>query len=288
MKKVLIMFTLFVITATLIACGESGKEKAQRKLIDSLEIQNAQGRMDYADLQEYLSIIAEGLDSISIEERELLINTTPGENMGYNRQRMKQNLNHVREILARHRDRIDELEKKLGSATGDAKNLRTIISALREQINTKDKELAKLKADLEDNRKSIAMLTSQVQQINEEKEIQSQTIQSQQEIIERQTEKINKGYIKIATKKQLKESGLLSGGFLKKSKIDYSKIDLGSFKEVDIRTFRSVTIPQKSKIISSVPQGSYTITDAPDGSTLEIVDPDKFWSVSNFLIIQIK
>lgn len=286
MKKIIITISLFTAISILISCGESGKEKSQRKLIDSLETANAQGRMDYEDLQEYLSVIAEGLDSIFIEEHELLVNTTPGENMGLNRQRMKQNLNHVREILARHRSRIEELEKKLESGDGNARNMRTIITALRQQLDAKDRELAKLKSDLDDNRKSIAMLTSQVQQITEEKEEQAQTIQVQQETIERQTEKLNSGYIRIASKKELKESGLLTGGFLKKSKIDYSKINISKFQSVDIRTLKRINIPRKAKILSSVPGGSYSIESNSNEDVIQILDPEKFWSVSNFLIIQ--
>lgn len=286
MKRVIL--SLFVLQILLItfSCGESSKEKKQRKLIDSLETVNVQGRMDYADLQEYLSVIAEGLDSISIEEHELLVNNTPGENMGFNRQRMKQNLDHVRELLARHRDRIAELEKKLGNDEGDARKLRTIITALREQVEAKDRELAKLKADLEDNRKNISMLTSQVKQISEEKEVQAQTIQEQQVTIDRQTEQMNKGYIKIASKKELKSSGLLTGGFLKKSQVDYSKVDLNNFQPVDIRVFKSINLPQKYKILSPVPNGSYKIEATSDGNVLQIIDSEKFWSVSNFLIIQ--
>lgn len=286
MKRVIVsLFALQILLITF-SCGESSKEKSQRKLIDSLETVNAQGRMDYADLQEYLSVIAEGLDSISIEEHELLVNNTPGENMGFNRQRIKQNLNHVRELLARHRDRIAELEKKLGNGEGDARKLRTIITALREQVETKDRELAKLKADLEDNRKNISVLTSQVKQISEEKEVQAQTIQEQQVTIDRQTEQMNKGYIKIASKKELKSSGLLTGGFLKKTKVDYSKVDLNKFQTVDIRVFKSINLPQKYKILSSVPNGSYKIEATSDGNVLQIIDSEKFWSVSNFLIIQ--
>lgn len=286
MKKIIYSILLFNITLFFFSCGESGKEKSQRKIIDSLELVNSQGRMDYADLQEYLSVIAEGLDSISIEEHELLANNTTGENRGLNRQRMKQNLNHVREILARHRDRIVELEKQLENSEGDAKNLRIILTSLRLQLETKDRELAQLKADLEDNRKSIAMLTTQVQQISEEKEAQAQTIIDQQETINRQTETINRGYVKIASKKELNDSGLLTGGFLKKKKLDYSKMDLSLFQTVDIRTFKSVNLPKKSKIISSVPSGSYSIENTPNGDVLQITDPDKFWSVSNILIIQ--
>ena len=268
------------------SCGESGKEKSQRKIIDSLELVNSRGRMDYADLQEYLSVIAEGLDSISIEEHELLTNNTTGENRGLNRQRMRQNLKHVRDILARHRDRIAELEKRLENSEGDAKNLRIILTSLRLQLEAKDRELAQLKADLEDNRKSVEMLTTKVQQISEEKEVQAQTIIDQQETINKQTETINKGYVKIASKKELKDSGLLTGGFLKKKKLDYSKMDLSMFQAVDIRTFKSVNLPKKSKIITSVPSGSYSIESTPNGDVLQITDQDKFWSVSNILIIQ--
>lgn len=286
MKKIICFIILFNITLFFFSCGESGKEKSQRKIIDSLELVNSRGRMDYADLQEYLSVIAEGLDSISIEEHELLTNNTTGENRGLNRQRMKQNLKHVRDILARHRDRIAELEKRLENSEGDAKNLRIILTSLRLQLEAKDRELAQLKADLEDNRKSVEMLTTKVQQISEENEAQAQTIIDQQETINRQTETINKGYVKIASKKELKDSGLLTGGFLKKKKLDYSKMDLSTFQAVDIRTFKSVNLPKKSKIISSVPSGSYSIENTPNGDVLQITDPNKFWSVSNFLIIQ--
>lgn len=286
MKKILFTMVLSLSVLTFGSCGESAKEKAQRDLIDSLENANAQGRMDYADLQQYLSIIADGLDSISIEEHELLVNNTPGENMGFNRQRMQQNLNHVREILSRHRSRIAELEAKLASQTGDAKNLRVILASLRQQLDAKDRELAQLKADLEDNKKSVAMLRTQVQQISEENETQAQTIQDQQRVIDSQAEQMNKGFIKIASKKELKELGLLTGGFLKKKKVDYSNIDLSKFQVVDIRNFKSINLPSKSKIISAVPEGSYSIESSSNGEVLRIINSERFWSVSNFLIIQ--
>ena len=280
--SLVILFTFF-----LFSCGESAKEKAQRKIIDSLESTNAEISMNYEDLQEYLSIIAEGLDSISIEEHELLSNNTPSENIGFNRQRMKQNLNHVREILARQRERITNLESKLENNESYTHSLRKIIVALRQQLESKDRELTKLKKDLDNNRQSLTILTSQVQQINEERENQAQTIQEQKETIDRQTQQIYKGYVIIATKKELKSSGLLTGGFLKKSHIDYSKIDLNQFQIIDIRTYKSTYLPEKYKIISTVPAGSYNIEKLSDSNILHIIDPDKFWSVSKFLIIQI-
>ncbi|MCH5328143.1 MAG: hypothetical protein J1E02_03905 [Coprobacter sp.] len=286
MKRSLLgIFVVLLYTAvSLTSCGESKKEREQRERIDSLENANLRKELDYDDLQKYLAVIAEGLDSIAIEEKEILVNNV-SESPGLNRQLMKNNLAHVREILARHRDRIKELEAKLANSQGDASHLRTIITALREQLDAKDRELEQLKADLEDNRKSIKDLTSRVQRMSEEQEQQEQTIREQQETIQQQADQMNMGYIKIASKKELKNEGLLTGGLMKK-KVDYSQIDLSQFQQIDIRTTTRIDLPAKAKILTAVPNGSYTLTTTASGTVLEIRNPASFWSVSNFLIIQ--
>ena len=270
------------------SCGESAKERQQRERMDSIEDASVQKRLEYEQLQEYLGIIAEGLDSIAIEEHELLGGNTPGEKEGFNRERMKQDLAHVRALLSRHRTRISELEQQLSESTGDAKKLRTIIVALREQLDAKDRELAQLKQDLEDNRKSLDALRGRVQRMSDEQAAQQQTIQEQQEVIEAQAEQMNNGYVKIATKRELKNAGLLSGGLFKKKKVDYSQIDLTQFQKVNIQTVSSISVPSKIKILTPVPDGSYELVkDGAGGYELHILNPSAFWSVSNFLIIQV-
>lgn len=276
------------VTVGFTSCGESDTVRAQRSMIDSLENANAQTRMDYKDLQQYLSVIAGGLDSIAIEEHELLTYSTDGESKGLNRQRMRHQLNHVRDILSRHRERIAALEQKLAAGNGNTQNLRTIITALRQQVDEKEREIEKLKADLESNRKSMSELAGQMQQMRDMQEEQQQTILEQNETIQRQADKLSKGYIKIAGKKELKSIGLLTGGFFKKSKIDYSKIDLSLFQCVDIRTTEQIDLPEKTKILTPMPKGSYEIKQGEgEGSVLHIIDKKIFWSVSRFLIIQV-
>jgi len=283
-------FVVLLIGLTIVftACGESATERAQRHMIDSLENVNAQARMDYKDLQQYLSIIAGGLDSISIEEHELQAYSAGAERRGLNRQMMKHQLNHVRDLLSRHRERIAILEQKLDVGNKDAQNLRIIIFALRRQVDEKEREIEKLRIDLENNRKSMSELTGQMQQMQEVQEEQMQTISEQNETIQHQADKLNKGYIKIASKKELKSVGLLTGGFLKKSKVDYSRIDLNLFQCVDIRITERIDLPEKVKILSPMPKGSYEIKPGENGgNVLHILDMKAFWSVSRFLIIQI-
>ncbi len=283
--------TVFVITLLLhgvlffASCGENSKERAQRETIDSLKNVNYQNKMNYEDLQRYLYVIAKGLDSISIEEKELFLKNGDIEGKGLNRKRIQQNLAHVRDILSRHRERIAELEQKLKNGDETHRQLRTIIVALRQQLDAKDKELIQLKADLESNKKSINELTVQIKHLGEEKEDQAQTIQEQQELIKEQSDKLNHVYVKIGSKKELKKLGFLSSGVFKKSKVKYENIDLSLFQQVD-RSFNNVSLPKKVKILTPVPAGSYEIVDTNTGGKMLVVtDSIKFWSLSKFLII---
>lgn len=269
------------------SCGDSSKEREQRYVIDSLENANFQLKMDHEDLQRYLSVIADGFDSIAIQEKELLP-TNDIEGGRINRQRIKQNLEQVQEKLLRNRERIDALEQQLQNGNANTSKLKSIISALRQQLDEKEQEIIKLKATLEGNKKDVAVLKKQLAKMNEEQQVQENLIQEQKEMIEEQQKQMSSGFVKIGTKKELKKLGLLSGGFLKKTKVDYSQIDISLFDEVDLNTKSSFALPSKYKIMTPVPAGSYNITrDASGGNILEVTDPAKFWSVSKFLIIQI-
>lgn len=284
--------TVFAITMLLqmmlsfTSCGESSKERVQREMIDSLENVSYQNKMNYEDLQRYLYVIAEGLDSISIEEKELFLENGERESKGLNRKRIQQNLAHVRDILSRHRERIAELEKRLEKGDETHRQLRTIITVLRQQLDAKDKELAKLKSDLESNKKSIDALAAQIKHLDEEKEDQAQTIQEQQEMIKEQNDKLSNAYIKIGSKKELKKMGLLSSGFLKKTKVNYSNMDVSLFQQIN-KGIKNIDLPQKVKILTPVATDSYKMVDTgAGGKTLIITDSIKFWSLSNFLVIQ--
>ena len=180
------------------------------------------------------------------------------------------------------------MEKQLENGNEVSKQLRTIIIVLRQQLDAKDKELAQLKVDLESNKKSIFALTDRVKHLADEKDEQARTIQQQQETIDEQNDILNNAYIKIGKKNELKSLGLISSGFLKKTKVDYSKIDLSLFQRIDIKHTKTIDLPKKVKILTTMPMDSYEIESNDAGSnTLTIIDSTKFWSVSKLLIIQV-
>ena len=92
----------------------------------------------------------------------------------------------------------------------------------------------------------------------------------------------------MGTKKELKELGLLTGGFLKKTKVDFSKIDKSLFKSVDIRETEKIDIPAKNAtVMTPQPSDSYRIDKVYKNNVLTITNPEKFWGVSDFVIIEI-
>lgn len=108
--------------------------------------------------------------------------------------------------------------------------------------------------------------------------------------LSKQDEIINECYVKIGTKKQLSAAGLLKGGFLQKKKINYEDVDKSKFNAVDIRKFREIPLHSSNpKILTPQPSNrSFHFEESGDGNcTLVITNPTQFWSVSNFLIIQL-
>ena len=282
MKKI----AYYVIAATIIlmatSCGGSTSSKEQ---LDSLQTALEQRDADYNELNEFLGVIATGLDSIALQEGQIL---TPGESPALSRDQIKKNLDAYKQTLDSQRQRIAELEKKLKNSNANSAQMKTILASLKQQLAQKDEEIAVLRKQVDDQSVDISNLKQNVENLQQRNEMQAGLIVSQQETIISQDASLHTAYIKIGTKKELKEAGLLTGGFLKKTKVDFTKIDKSLFKAVDIREVEKIDIPaRKAELMTPQPKDSYRIDKVNNNNVLSIINPEKFWGVSDFVIIQI-
>jgi DNA repair exonuclease SbcCD ATPase subunit len=282
MKKI----AYYLIAATIIlmatSCGGSTSSKEQ---LDSLQTALEQRDADYNELNEFLGVIATGLDSIALQEGQIL---TPGESPALSREQIKKNLDAYKQTLDSQRQRIAELEKKLKNSNANSAQMKTILASLKQQLAQKDEEIAMLRKQVDDQSVDISNLKQNVENLQQRNEMQAGLIVSQQETIISQDASLHTAYIKIGTKKELKEAGLLTGGFLKKTKVDFTKIDKSLFKAVDIREIEKIDIPaRKAELMTPQPKDSYRIDKVSNNNVLSIINPEKFWSVSDFVIIQI-
>ena len=284
MKKI----AYYLVAATIIVMATScnGGSASMKEQLDSLQTAYEQRNADYNELNEYLGVIATGLDGIALQEGQLLKND---EGPTLNREQIKKNLDSFQQTLQNQRERIAVMEKKLQTNQKYSAHLRSIIATMKQQLAQKDEEIANLRKLVDDKNVDIARLKENVQNLQQRNEMQAGLIASQAETIMSKESTLNTVYIKIGTKKELKNAGLLDGGFLKKTKVDFDKIDKSAFKAVDKREIGQIDLgnAKKAKVMTPQPEGSYRIDQAGKSTILSITDKEKFWAVYDFVIIQI-
>ena len=283
MRKTMFFCVIAVVSMAMTGCGNKTDQLQQQ--VDSLQMALLQSNEDYNQLNQFVTIMSDGLDSIAAQENSLLVRNP--ESPMPSREQMKRGLRQLKETIKQQKDRIAQLEKNLAEGRGDVKKLKTVIDALKQQIEQKDAQITDLLTQLEQSNLSVEQLTERVGMLTQQTEEQQDLIAQQEEVMQSQDQALNEGFVKIGSKKELKDAGLLSGGFLKKSKVDYSNVDRELFKAIDVRHVTEISIPSKNpKLLTPAPASSYTLKKDGDKTTLSITDPAKFWSVSNFLIIQ--
>ena len=285
MKKLSYYFATIAMLAMMFSCGQNGKGSLQEQF-DSLQVAYQQQSADYEELNGFLTVIADGMDSIAVQQGMIF---KQGEMPTTDRAQIKQNLDAFRQTLAAQRQRIADLEQKL--KTGDAKyaKLSAIVTRLQGELAQKDAEMELLRAQIDDQNKSIEELMSSNKALLIQTSDQASYINEQEEALQAQTDMLNTAYVKIGTKKELKELGLTEGGNLfKKKKVKYATMDEKSFEKIDISQKKRFEINSKNPRIltATPPNGSYTVEAAGDKTILTVTNPAKFWSVSNYLIIQ--
>lgn len=260
-----------------------GKSGDLQSRVDSLEQANADYQADVENLTTFITVLSDGLDSIARQE-DMLFAKREG---NLDRNQLRQNLATFEKMLAQQKVRISHLVDSLGMRGRQIDKLQNLVKHLNEQLDEKNAIIQQLRVDLDQRNMSIAELNQRVSALTETNIQLNERVEQQVHAIEAQEVVINEGYVKIGTKKALKDGGFLTGGFLKKTKVNYESLPRDKFMKVDIRNFREIPINSKKvKIMTPQPAGSYEVISSEGKSTLKITDPSAFWSVSNFLIIQ--
>lgn len=279
MKKIT-FYLLTVLSICFFSCTNKSDSDLNTRA-DSLQVALDKRNAEFLQLEGYLTVISTGLDSISMQESEIF--NPDKESPILNHEMIKSKLASFKQTLKTQRETIAQLEKKLNNNNSYSKKLQRIIIALKAQLEEKESQIATLQNELNHKNVTINELGQRMGMLSQQATEQQEVIASQNKMLQTQDDIMNEGYILIASKKGLKELGIL-----KRSKVDYSKIDRSQFKTIDIRLVTEMDInAKKPKILSQMPEDSYVIEKKPNkSSVLRILDPNKFWSVSKYLIIQ--
>ena len=227
-----------------------------------------------------------GLDSINTQEG-LLYNMGSGD-ASDRRAEIRRNLSTIKARLAANKQLLASMEAKVKASGNENSVQAKTIAQLRQHIEQQDAKIAQLESDLSKAREEIGNLNTQVAETQEQVKVETQAKEEAQAATVAAENEANKVYYAIGSNKELKDKGLLSKKFLGTTKVLKGNFDASYFVTADKRTLKSIpTNAKKVKIWSNMPEGSYRIVGEKDGpKSIEIVNPDRFWSLASHLIIQ--
>lgn len=285
MKKI---YVLLIATFSLLtACnGDKLKQAEERNVIlgDSLSVALA----NQDSLFSLLNEINDGMEQIKSIENILSSSSNLNAESQSQKDKLRNDLTAIQRELKLRKEKLVELEKKLKNSQAYSSTLKKTIETLKIQIEEQEQSINTLKNDLkaaniliEELGETVDSLNAEVASVTQEKEI------AEEESINLANE-LNICFYAIGTKGELKDNRIIETGFLKKTKILKGDFELSYFTQADKRSL--ITIPthsKKAKILTNHPVDSYEIVDENGTKTINIINADKFWNLSNYLVIQV-
>ena len=140
----------------------------------------------------------------------------------------------------------------------------------------------------------IAEMDNKITFLNEDFAVKADSIHNAVKLIEKQDTELHKVFFASGSFEELQQNGVLikEGGFLGIWKKQNIRDDLNQtyFTELDKRNANFFPVfSKKAKIVSEHPDSSYSFVYDEDQITyLEIENPEEFWKLTSYAIIEIK
>ena len=284
MKKLFVL--LFISAGFLFSCTNVKESKEYKDIQaerDSLLMQKTSVDTEIVEMMAVIDNVEENFNEIREAEKYLAVQSTEkGEMSANTKQRINDNFKMVNEILQKNKAQIAELNKKYSSSSGQAGALKKTIDRLNQQMQESSTRINELQEELSRRDETIAQLSSNVSDLSGHLEEQSVTIREQERAL-------STAYFVFGTMKELKDQKILSGGFLKSTKVLDGAFNKDYFLEIDIREVTRIPLyDKKAKVWSNHPEGTYEFEKGEDGNlTFIITDTQRFWSLTKYLIIEV-
>lgn len=288
MKKTLIALALTGIMVAATGCGNSKLTEEQERthrLDDSLQVALANADSLFSLLYD----VTMGLEQIS--HLEHLLNSDINPESTDARMNIQKQMAAIQKGLIERRERIEELEKRLGQGAGENSKLRRQLDALREQIDGQAATVADLTARLENAHIRIDQLTDSIGGLTASVDSIAAAEAQVKGQLDKAVEDLNSVYYVIGSNDELRKHNFLSGGgFLRKTKVLEADFDESYMTRGDRRTLTVIPLDaKKAEVKTKQPEDSYKIDKSANGIlSLRITDPKRFWGVSNILVIETK
>jgi len=232
--------------------------------------------------------IEKNLQAIKEKEKIISMNANDREFTKDRKQQIMEDIQYINTLLDQNKKKIAILNDELRRSGGTIKGLQSKINDLEAAMKQSETDIAELKTNLQEKNFKIEQLNTKVTE-------QQVAIEQKDQTINDQTAEMHKAYIASGSYKDLKAKGLLTkeGGFLGlgKSKTMKESFPDSVFHQIDITVTKTIPVNSKGAVlITEHPAGSYQMVkqDKDKIAYIAITDPDQFWKVSKYAVVEIK
>ena len=185
---------------------------------------------------------------------------------------------------------IDSADADIRKSGIGSSSLLPILESVREYLTFQEK----LFVDVYGNIGSIQQQVSKLEQAvkAKEAELSNKEKDARQQLEQQEREKRRVKYL-VGNKAELdrskaikKTGGILGvGGSLKLS----DKLDDSYFQAGDYIVLKEISLGNSKKVnlITTHPKGTYLVVETPGEKFLKITNPEKFWSTSKYLVVEV-
>lgn len=284
MKKLVF---LLLCVSVLVSCDSiTGKKKLQEEK-DSLAVTLAERDAELDQMMSTFNDIQEGFRQINAAENRVdLQRGSISENSATARQQIATDIEFITKTMAENREQIAKLQAQLKSSNTNSAQLKRAIESLNQELAAKTKRIEELQTELASKNIRIQELDAAVTALTADKETLEAENEAKARTVAEQDKVMNTAWFVFGTKSELREQKILkSGDVLRES--DFNK---DYFTQIDIRTTKEIKLYSKrADLLTSHPAGTYVLEEDDKKQLIfKITNPTEFWSVSKYLVIQVR
>ena len=296
MKKISIALIMVTVLSVMIgSCKKDNAADGQRTNEDSLlnialNDSLATVRAEKDSLAVLMTEVSDGMNEI-MDMQQLISAANLDIETRDRKAEIRNNIEAIKRAIDLRQKRLLQLEDRLRQSVTYTDEMKHSIESLKKQLTKQQGIIDDLTAKLAAANVTITNLNTRVDSLKTENKVVTQEkIRAQEEStrLTAEVNNLNECFYVVGTKKELKQQKIIETGFLRKTKVmegDYTK---SYFTKADKRTLNTIALhSKKAQVMSKHPAGSYSIEEAGGQKVLHILDPNKFWELSNYLVVKI-
>lgn len=284
MKKVVL--SALCVAALLASCTNTGSNRSGLQAEnDSLKLELTNRNAELDEIMASFNEIQEGFREINEAENRVDLQGGTLESKS-SAEKIKEDIRFISQKLKDNREQIAKLEKQLQNSSYQSAQLKKAIKNLTAELNAKQQQIETLQSELAAKNIRIAELDEAVVDLNRNVDELSAENEVKTKTVEAQDKALNMAWYVFGTKSELKDQKILKRGEVLKD----NEFNKEYFTQIDIRKDKEIKLYSKrADLLTTHPEGSYVLEKDDKGQlTLKVTDPTTFWSVSRYLVIQVR